>query len=55
MFKVPVIGCQWFYTAPLDSMFYVKQIAPSRTFCIYEEVGSSWLIILFDDSVDISS
>ncbi|XP_022157773.1 probable UDP-3-O-acyl-N-acetylglucosamine deacetylase 2 isoform X2 [Momordica charantia] len=36
--QVPVIGCQWFYTAPLDSMFYVKQIAPSRTFCIYEEV-----------------
>ncbi|KAG6600846.1 putative UDP-3-O-acyl-N-acetylglucosamine deacetylase 5, mitochondrial, partial [Cucurbita argyrosperma subsp. sororia] len=36
--QVPGIGCQWFSTAPLDNMFYAEQIAPSRTFCIYEEV-----------------
>ncbi|XP_038892043.1 probable UDP-3-O-acyl-N-acetylglucosamine deacetylase 1, mitochondrial isoform X1 [Benincasa hispida] len=36
--QVPNIGCQWFSTAPLDNMFYAEQIAPSRTFCIYEEV-----------------
>ncbi|XP_008452403.2 probable UDP-3-O-acyl-N-acetylglucosamine deacetylase 1, mitochondrial isoform X3 [Cucumis melo] len=37
--QVPEIGCQWFFTAPLDNKFYAEQIAPSRTFCIYEEVG----------------
>ncbi|XP_054825471.1 probable UDP-3-O-acyl-N-acetylglucosamine deacetylase 1, mitochondrial [Prosopis cineraria] len=31
------IGCQWFST-PLDSLLYSKQIALSRTFCIYEEI-----------------
>uniref|UniRef100_A0A0A0KPR6 UDP-3-O-acyl-N-acetylglucosamine deacetylase n=1 Tax=Cucumis sativus TaxID=3659 RepID=A0A0A0KPR6_CUCSA len=36
--QVPEIGCQWFFTAPLDNKFYAEQIAPSRTFCIYEEV-----------------
>ncbi|KAJ9153045.1 hypothetical protein P3X46_026534 [Hevea brasiliensis] len=36
--KVCAIGCQWFSLAPLDDSFYVKQIASSRTFCIYEEV-----------------
>ncbi|XVE85488.1 hypothetical protein DITRI_Ditri17bG0094600 [Diplodiscus trichospermus] len=34
--KVPTIGCQWFSSAALDD--YEKQIACSRTFCIYEEV-----------------
>lgn len=36
--QVPSIGCQWFSSAPLDDIFYTKQIASSRTFCIYEEV-----------------
>lgn len=36
--QVPAIGCQWFSSAPLDVSFYAKQIAPARTFCIYEEV-----------------
>lgn len=32
------IGCQWFSSAPLDNYFYSKQIASSRTFCVYEQV-----------------
>ncbi|KAK9276183.1 hypothetical protein L1049_005714 [Liquidambar formosana] len=36
--QVPAIGCQWFSSTPLDDFFYAKQIASSRTFCIYEEV-----------------
>ncbi|GMP59338.1 hypothetical protein CsSME_00022651 [Camellia sinensis var. sinensis] len=35
---VPAIGCQWFSSNLIGSTFYAKQIAPSRTFCIYEEV-----------------
>ncbi|KAK3035594.1 hypothetical protein RJ639_033186, partial [Escallonia herrerae] len=35
---VPAIGCQWFSSIPLNDSFYAKEIAPSRTFCIYEEV-----------------
>ncbi|KAK4264055.1 hypothetical protein QN277_029395 [Acacia crassicarpa] len=31
------IGCQWFST-PVDNLLYSKQIAFSRTFCIYEEI-----------------
>ncbi|GAU20377.1 hypothetical protein TSUD_11950, partial [Trifolium subterraneum] len=34
----PAIGSQWFSTTPLDDLVYSKQIAMSRTFCIYEEV-----------------
>ncbi|XVE74639.1 hypothetical protein DITRI_Ditri12bG0033300 [Diplodiscus trichospermus] len=34
--KVPAIRCQWFSSALDDS--YERQIACSRTFCIYEEV-----------------
>lgn len=37
--QVPVIGCQWFSSTLLNDSFYAKQIAPSRTFCIYEEVS----------------
>ncbi|KAI8023461.1 hypothetical protein LOK49_LG03G01019 [Camellia lanceoleosa] len=36
--QVPAIGCQWFSSNLIGSTFYAKQIAPSRTFCIYEEV-----------------
>uniref|UniRef100_A0A5B6YUZ0 UDP-3-O-acyl-N-acetylglucosamine deacetylase n=2 Tax=Davidia involucrata TaxID=16924 RepID=A0A5B6YUZ0_DAVIN len=36
--QVPAIGCQWFSSASFDYSFYAKQIASSRTFCIYEEV-----------------
>ncbi|KAK2453491.1 UDP-3-O-acyl N-acetylglycosamine deacetylase family protein [Trifolium repens] len=36
--RAPPIGCQWFSTTPLDDLVYSKQIAMSRTFCIYEEV-----------------
>lgn len=36
--QVPAIGCQWFSSTISDDHVYVKQIAPSRTFCIYEEV-----------------
>ncbi|XVF85455.1 hypothetical protein PTKIN_Ptkin17bG0119200 [Pterospermum kingtungense] len=35
--KVPAIGCQWFSSAAFHDS-YEKQIACSRTFCIYEEV-----------------
>lgn len=36
--QVPAIGCQWYSSAPLEETIYAKQIASSRTFCIYEEV-----------------
>ncbi|XP_024028443.1 probable UDP-3-O-acyl-N-acetylglucosamine deacetylase 2, mitochondrial isoform X2 [Morus notabilis] len=36
--QVPAIGYQWFSSAHFDNSHYTKQIAPSRTFCIYEEV-----------------
>ncbi|GMH15145.1 hypothetical protein Nepgr_016986 [Nepenthes gracilis] len=36
--EVPHIGCQWFSSAPLECSFYPTDIAPSRTFCIFEEV-----------------
>ncbi|XP_050231460.1 probable UDP-3-O-acyl-N-acetylglucosamine deacetylase 1, mitochondrial [Mercurialis annua] len=36
--QVPVIGHQWFSVAPFDDSSYSKEIAASRTFCIYEEV-----------------
>ncbi|XP_052206262.1 probable UDP-3-O-acyl-N-acetylglucosamine deacetylase 1, mitochondrial isoform X2 [Diospyros lotus] len=36
--QVPAIGCQWFFSASMVNSFYAKQIAPSRTFCIYAEV-----------------
>ncbi|KAI4369049.1 hypothetical protein MLD38_017540 [Melastoma candidum] len=32
------IGCQWFSSSNLDYSFYKTQIAPARTFCIFEEV-----------------
>ncbi|THU49201.1 hypothetical protein C4D60_Mb06t07050 [Musa balbisiana] len=35
--KVPSIGCQWF-SSFLDESTYTKEIASSRTFCVYEEV-----------------
>ncbi|XP_075657318.1 putative UDP-3-O-acyl-N-acetylglucosamine deacetylase 1, mitochondrial isoform X3 [Castanea sativa] len=35
--QVHAIGCQWFSSAPLDNYFYSKQIASSRTFCVYEQ------------------
>ncbi|XP_020257185.1 UDP-3-O-acyl-N-acetylglucosamine deacetylase-like isoform X3 [Asparagus officinalis] len=35
--KAPAIGCQW-YSCFMDDAIYSKEIAPSRTFCIYEEV-----------------
>ncbi|XP_008781354.1 probable UDP-3-O-acyl-N-acetylglucosamine deacetylase 1, mitochondrial isoform X2 [Phoenix dactylifera] len=35
--KVPAIGCQWF-SCFLNASIYLKEIASSRTFCIYEEV-----------------
>ncbi|KAJ3673948.1 hypothetical protein LUZ60_005940 [Juncus effusus] len=35
--KVPAIGCQWF-SFIMDENKYCSEIAPSRTFCIYEEV-----------------
>ncbi|KAL3501983.1 hypothetical protein ACH5RR_036432 [Cinchona calisaya] len=37
--KVPAIGCQWFSSDFVDDHIYDKQIASSRTFCIYEEVA----------------
>lgn len=40
--QVPAIGCQWFSLAAFDDS-YEKQIACSRTFCIYEEVDSNFL------------
>ncbi|XP_074330070.1 putative UDP-3-O-acyl-N-acetylglucosamine deacetylase 1, mitochondrial isoform X2 [Apium graveolens] len=36
--QVPAIGCQWFSDASLDDSWYAREIAPSRTFCIFEEV-----------------
>ncbi|XP_027189005.1 probable UDP-3-O-acyl-N-acetylglucosamine deacetylase 1, mitochondrial isoform X2 [Cicer arietinum] len=36
--QAPAIGLKWFPTTPLDDLVYSTQIAPSRTFCIYEEV-----------------
>ncbi|CAI9785486.1 unnamed protein product [Fraxinus pennsylvanica] len=36
--QAPAIGRQWFSSTLLDVSFYSKQIASSRTFCIYEEV-----------------
>ncbi|KAG9444485.1 hypothetical protein H6P81_015825 [Aristolochia fimbriata] len=36
--QVSAIGCQWFSCFSLDRSVYTKEIAPSRTFCIYEEV-----------------
>ncbi|KAJ0988633.1 hypothetical protein J5N97_006989 [Dioscorea zingiberensis] len=35
--KVPSIGCQWF-SSLMDASVYFKEIAPARTFCVYEEV-----------------
>ncbi|ONK75329.1 uncharacterized protein A4U43_C03F15710 [Asparagus officinalis] len=35
--QAPAIGCQW-YSCFMDDAIYSKEIAPSRTFCIYEEV-----------------
>ncbi|XP_057777596.1 probable UDP-3-O-acyl-N-acetylglucosamine deacetylase 1, mitochondrial isoform X4 [Salvia miltiorrhiza] len=36
--QAPAIGCQWFSSSLLDESIYSNSIAPSRTFCIYEEV-----------------
>uniref|UniRef100_A0A1J3HHU0 UDP-3-O-acyl-N-acetylglucosamine deacetylase n=1 Tax=Noccaea caerulescens TaxID=107243 RepID=A0A1J3HHU0_NOCCA len=36
--QVPAIGCQWFSWKPLHDSSFEKDIAPSRTFCVYEEV-----------------
>ncbi|XP_010460410.1 PREDICTED: probable UDP-3-O-acyl-N-acetylglucosamine deacetylase 2 [Camelina sativa] len=36
--QVPAIGCQWFSWRPLHESSFAKDIAPSRTFCVYEEV-----------------
>ncbi|GAB2228631.1 hypothetical protein Droror1_Dr00022751 [Drosera rotundifolia] len=35
--QVSQIGCQWF-SSPLNSSIYSTDIAPSRTFCVYEQV-----------------
>ncbi|XP_020576722.1 probable UDP-3-O-acyl-N-acetylglucosamine deacetylase 2 [Phalaenopsis equestris] len=35
--KVPAIGCQWF-SCSMDPDTYSKEIASSRSFCIYEEI-----------------
>lgn len=35
--QAPAIGCQWF-SCFMDDIMYSKEIASSRTFCIYEEV-----------------
>ncbi|KAJ6899050.1 UDP-3-O-acyl-N-acetylglucosamine deacetylase 1 [Populus alba x Populus x berolinensis] len=37
-FPQVAIGSQWFSLAPLEDSLYAREIAPSRTFCIYEEV-----------------
>ncbi|KAI3502530.1 hypothetical protein L1887_30651 [Cichorium endivia] len=36
--QVPALSLQWFSSVFSSNSFYSKQIAPSRTFCIYEEV-----------------
>ncbi|XP_011628055.1 probable UDP-3-O-acyl-N-acetylglucosamine deacetylase 2 isoform X2 [Amborella trichopoda] len=36
--QAPAIGCQWFSCFGMDEHVYMKEIAASRTFCIYEEV-----------------
>lgn len=36
--QVPAIGCQWFAWKPEHDSSYAKDIAPCRTFCVYEEV-----------------
>ncbi|CAL9216366.1 unnamed protein product [Arabidopsis halleri] len=36
--QVPAIGCQWFSWRPIHESSFAKDIAPSRTFCVYEEV-----------------
>ncbi|KAG7598349.1 Ribosomal protein S5 domain 2-type fold [Arabidopsis suecica] len=36
--QVPAIGCQWFSWRPLHESSFAMDIAPSRTFCVYEEV-----------------
>lgn len=36
--QAAAIGCQWFSWCPVDSMAYKQNIAPSRTFCIYEQI-----------------
>lgn len=40
--QVQAIGRQWFSVTSLDNSFYSEQIALSRTFCIYEEVGTKF-------------
>jgi UDP-3-O-[3-hydroxymyristoyl] N-acetylglucosamine deacetylase len=36
--QVPAIGCQWFSWRPIHESSFAKDIASSRTFCVYEEV-----------------
>lgn len=36
--QAAAIGCQWFSWYPVDSMAYKQNVAPSRTFCIYEQI-----------------
>ncbi|XP_078429481.1 putative UDP-3-O-acyl-N-acetylglucosamine deacetylase 1, mitochondrial isoform X2 [Wolffia australiana] len=36
--QVSAIGCQWFSCFPTIQHTYSQEIAPSRTFCIFEEV-----------------
>ncbi|KAL1315115.1 hypothetical protein HN51_041896 [Arachis hypogaea] len=36
--QAPAIGSQWFSTPSVDNLFYTRQIALARTFCIYEEI-----------------
>ncbi|CAA6658632.1 unnamed protein product [Spirodela intermedia] len=38
--QASAIGCQWLSFFPTDQHIYSQEIAPARTFCILEEVGS---------------
>lgn len=44
---MPAIGCQWFAWKPEHDSSYAKDIAPCRTFCVYEEVGLIIVVYLF--------
>ncbi|PKA52220.1 putative UDP-3-O-[3-hydroxymyristoyl] N-acetylglucosamine deacetylase 5 [Apostasia shenzhenica] len=50
--QVPAIDCQWF-SCSMDTNTYSKEIASSRTFCIYEEISLPLFIYLCE--CDISA
>lgn len=41
LYQVPAIGRQWLSYGNMDREWYTREIASSRTFCIFEEVQSA--------------